>query len=398
MPNHEERLLDAWTNFFADVSSAGEAIINDPDILSESEKVEGLRHILRKLYLSIGSDLEASDVEYPELAWVHPFKSGQDNPDGLYQFAKIDLRYTYRLSGNIGTVRYLGLTIMNLDFSDGIEQLLTLNSEDLPTNEAGDFELYLSSEEPPAGTDAENWVTLPAKESNLMIRQFFSDWDNEEAAKLRLNCDDPSQPAGRLQVDDLIESLSEISKKAIDMVWFWRDFGQAHVKKGEINSFAHIKKNQEALLTMGASPEQAYGQCWWTLGKGEALIYEVEIPDCVYWGVQLGDQWYQSLDWVNHQSSLNGSQAAIDPDGIFRAVISAADPGVSNWIDTTGVSEGIITYRWNQSKGAPVPTLTLVKEEDIQHVLPEFTTFTTPEQRRQQLQDRRDGALSRFLR
>ena len=75
MPNHEERLLDAWTNFFADVSSAGEAIINDPDILSESEKVEGLRHILRKLYLSIGSDLEASDVEYPELAWVHPFKS-----------------------------------------------------------------------------------------------------------------------------------------------------------------------------------------------------------------------------------------------------------------------------------------------------------------------------------
>ena len=40
---------------------------------------------------------------------------------------------------------------------------------------------------------------------------------------------------------------------------------------------------------------------------------------------------------ANRQSSLNGHQAVLDPDGVFRAVISARDPGVPNWLDTGGV-------------------------------------------------------------
>jgi hypothetical protein len=113
--------------------------------------------------------------------------------------------------------------------------------------------------------------------------------------------------------------------------------------------------------------------------------------------VQLGDVWYQSLDWVNRQSSLNGQQAVID-DGVFRAVISHREPGIANWLDTTGASQGCITYRWNQSASAPVPSLRLVPFDDVADHLPADTARLTPDERAESLRRRRRGALRRFRR
>ena len=50
----------------------------------------------------------------------------------------------------------------------------------------------------------------------------------------------------------------------------------------------------------------------------------------------LGNYWWETIDYANHQSSLNGFQAVLDDDGVFRAVVSARDPGVANWLDTAG--------------------------------------------------------------
>ena len=36
--------------------------------------------------------------------------------------------------------------------------------------------------------------------------------------------------------------------------------------------------------------------------------------------------WLESLDYANHQSSLNGHQAVVDADGVFRAVVAHAIP------------------------------------------------------------------------
>ena len=55
-----------------------------------------------------------------------------------------------------------------------------------------------------------------------------------------------------------------------------------------------------------------------------------------YQGIQLGSMWYVSLDYINHQTSLTGDQARIDPDGQLRFVISERDPGVANWLELTG--------------------------------------------------------------
>ena len=59
----------------------------------------------------------------------------------------------------------------------------------------------------------------------------------------------------------------------------------------------------------------------------EALLIEVEPPEALYWSVALGNYWWETIDYANHQSSLNGFQAVLDDDGVFRAVVSRRDPG-----------------------------------------------------------------------
>ena len=45
-----------------------------------------------------------------------------------------------------------------------------------------------------------------------------------------------------------------------------------------------------------------------------------------YQGIQLGSQWYISLDYINHHEP-HRDEARTDPDGMLRFVISERDPG-----------------------------------------------------------------------
>jgi len=70
-------------------------------------------------------------------------------------------------------------------------------------------------------------------------------------------------------------------------------------------------------------------------------------------GFHLANLWGESLDFANHQSSLNGFQVEPDPDGVLRYVVAHRDPGVPNWLDTTGHPEGFLTPRWSYSETPP---------------------------------------------
>src|SRR3546814_2417023 len=56
--------------------------------------------------------------------------------------------------------------------------------------------------------------------------------------------------------------------------------------------------------------------------------------------------WMLSYEYRHHTSSLNHAQAVPDSDGLYRWVISAADPGVHNWLDGSGNACGSILLRW----------------------------------------------------
>ena len=52
------------------------------------------------------------------------------------------------------------------------------------------------------------------------------------------------------------------------------------------------------------------------LEPDEALILEVEPPKGVYWSYSLGNQWWETIHYGRHQSSLNAHQAHVDSDGV----------------------------------------------------------------------------------
>jgi hypothetical protein len=396
-------LRSAW-HVFCDRLKDGVEIALDPDRpIDDVDRAEGVRALLRRLTSEINRELESGGTSHPELAWIHPFKNGQDNPDGLYQMASLDLSRTYRLSGTVGSVRYLGITAMTTDFSEGaIEQFLALNGDELPIDTEGRFSIAFGAGPAPApgpeGTSDGAWYELPPRRCSLIVRQFFSDWDSEVPADLHLECVDPGPSTSRLDATGLEPHLTRIADNVVDMTAFWAGFGASHLVRGEVNAFDHVQAAQGASLNFGGSVDQGYGQTWYRIAADEALLLEVEIPECSYWEIQLGDVWYQSLDWWNRQSSLNGDQAVVSADGVFRTVIAHHDLGVTNWLDTTGSTQGCITYRWNQADRQPVPTCTLVPLATLDDHLDDRWDRITPDQRAVVLRNRRRGALLRFRR
>jgi hypothetical protein len=141
---------------------------------------------------------------------------------------------------------------------------------------------------------------------------------------------------------------------------------------------------------------QHYYQGLFRLEPGQALILETDLPETVrYWNVQLSDPLWNSIDWLNHQSSLNGRQVQIDSDGKFRAVIALDDPHVPNWLDPGGWHEGSMMLRWTEASSGPAPTLISVSVGELRDHLPADTPFVTPVERDIAVRARRRGVQLR---
>jgi len=125
---------------------------------------------------------------------------------------------------------------------------------------------------------------------------------------------------------------------------------------------------------------------------------EVMPPPAKYWSIDVCSFWLESLDYANHQSSLNGHQARIDADGVFRAVVAHDDPGMANWLDTVGHREGTLIYRWNLADSTPVPATRVVKLDALRAHLPGDTRRVSREERARQIDVRREHVRRRFAR
>jgi hypothetical protein len=152
------------------------------------------------------------------------------------------------------------------------------------------------------------------------------------------------------------------------------------------------------MTAMGAAAENRPVIGRFELEADEALILEFDPPKGVYWSLSLGNPWLETINYGRHQSSLNGHQAVIDPDGKARFVLSSVDPGVANWLDTAGYSNGAMLLRCVRTETAPVPTSRVVRVADVLLALPDDTTLTDPGRRAAVIEARRRAVHERFYR
>ncbi len=94
-------------------------------------------------------------------------------------------------------------------------------------------------------------------------------------------------------------------------------------------------------------------------------MIEVTPPECESWNFQLDNHWMESLDYRYYKIHVNKHTAVYENDGSVRLVVSHADPGLPNWINTVGHSQGTMCFRWIRAKDHPQPRTRVVKRSEL---------------------------------
>jgi hypothetical protein len=382
----------AFTDLLDALTRAGGVLASDRAPAHPADRAAGYRHLLVLLALAIDEALRPSDPSNPFFAPANVdnvLKWGMDCPDAAYTGAAIRPDATYRITGRRSTVRYLGFQAMA-----GIANTGNIVADDLEMGSDGTFEIILSADPRPG-----NWMALAEGTSSVVVRQFFYDWDTEEPASLDIECLDagsgarPAGPIEPLSAAGIGRQLRALGAFVEASLAFWLD-----VEEGGRAQGLNLFRNPAALTQMGAAAENVSVWGSWDLADDEVLLIEVTPPEAVYWSVSLGTYWWETIDYARHQSSLNGHQAVLDDDGVFRAVVSARDPGVANWLDTAGHHQGAMIFRWLRADGAPVPATRVLGFADLPAALPAGTAMVDASTRAATMARRRLAVRRRFPR
>lgn len=382
-------LLDgsAWRRFSERLGVLADRIHAAHTPASPIDHADGYRYLCTLIRNAFDVAIEDFDPDHPMFTWLtRRNKIGWDCPDALYANVAIHDDAVYRITGSRGSVHFLGLQLMA-----GIRSLHNTHADEWSTDRDGNFELIVSRDRQPG-----NWVPLQAGADTIWMRQFFYDWENEQPASLWIDRIDAahSRRSGMLDPGFLARRLDAVATHVEANVDLWLLTSLA-LRERFCNAFpSHAFGGSQ----MGAQKHQQAGTCYFRLADDDALLLTVRPPAAKYWSISVCNFWLESLDYVLHQSSLNGHQAAIDADGIFRAVVSRSDPGVPNWLDTVGHGEGSLIYRWNLADSSPIPEMRVIPASEARSYLPASTPLISAEQRAIAIAKRRIGVHKRFAR
>jgi hypothetical protein len=377
----------AWAHLLDGLRRASETVLADDVPRNAADMAAGFRHLL--VLLGIGLDNALREDSGSVLA-VKPssvdaiYKWGMDCPDCIYTGAGLRGGETYRLWGNRGTARYVGLQAMA-----GMASSANVLLDELDLGPGGEVELILS-----ADAHEGNWLPIAENATALVVRHFFYDWDTEVASSLSIErIGEASERRARTPVDPRAAVARQLIALG-DFVGANLDFFLQFSRPETPNTFLPPLDG----TAMGAAAENRPVIGSWQLAADEALLVEVAPPQGLYWSYSLGNPWWETIDYGARQSSLNGHQASVDDDGTLRVVIAHEDPGVANWLDTAGHSAGPIILRCVRTESAPVPATRLVQFSEIGSSLPTGARRVTPRERRAALDARRLAVSKRFCR
>ncbi|MBD3242412.1 MAG: hypothetical protein GF331_17615, partial [Chitinivibrionales bacterium] len=115
-------------------------------------------------------------------------------------------------------------------------------------------------------------------------------------------------------------------------------------------------------------PQIAYYHSYWELEPDQALVIDAHPPACEHWNFQVNNHWMESLDYRYYRVHINKHTAVYRPDGAVRVVVAAADPGVPNWLTTTGHRCGTMCWRWIHAETHPQPRTRVVPVAQVKEL------------------------------
>jgi hypothetical protein len=390
--------LMSWEQFVDQLKPLGarlmsrlpERLRQDPACIQESYRLL-LAGLARGLSDAVVGD-RRHPVFVPEISLAQNIF--QPNADTIYKCAMIDGAGVYRIRGERGSTRLLILAQLGPDPLRTGQLGAALKQYDfdsLRLDGRGGFDVLISQDRP-EGYRGDWWELDPGAEK-FMVRTVGCRWGDEQEPRYGIDRLDLAPSKGRHSPADLSVRLAEIPTIAANCACTFPD----HVEKLREAGFINRLKVFDVSQMVGLN-RQHYYEGAYELAADEALIIEAKVPDRVkYWSLILTNDLYETTDWVNNQASLNDAQAHVDGDGWFRAVVSARDPGVPNWLDTSGYPSGAIQGRWFEASSAPTPAVKKLKVDAVRSALPADTPRVTPAARESAIRARRINAQMRTI-
>ncbi len=386
-----EQVDKAWEEFCDTLKAAGRHARENDLGLSARDKAAGYLQLARNISLGLQFKFDLNDRMFPEMArYFDPIrKQGGDNSDCVYLGAQIDGRETYRMYGNRGTATYFSMVAVEEGDPWGDGTVAALYGADIETDEDGNFELFISPHEHEG-----NWLKTTEKTFRVTIRQYFADWENERPMRgqiERLSKPELDVPEP-LNLERLANGLVDAAKWVDLSVGYWPMMLKRWTGfKNEFRSYWQLE-DSDIDATPGGDPIV----CYWQLPPDEVLVVRVMPTECVYWNVEFGNVWWETMDYRYRLSNTNQHYAKLEDDGELIVVIAHEDPGVPNWLDCSGYTAGYITYRWMISDKDPIPKAEQMKFKDLFDYLPDNVKRMDAEGRKEQLAERKRGVYARF--
>ncbi|MGV0791430.1 hypothetical protein [Mycolicibacterium sp. XJ1819] len=301
-----------------------------------------------------------------------------DNPDTIYNFMGVNGASEYVIRGQFRNwsneaARPSDTTFSVLEGVGGTTSTLLTVDENFEVDEDGNFVITVSAE--PADGRA-NHLQLTPGSTIIAARNTLGDWTVEEPMSLSIErVGGPpnslfaqlggftflgQQVAGNPLLTTLVSlvpplpvmppTLRGVFTAAILVV---RGVGEqskymalastdpATGQPRPANVLSEPASNAEFL----ANQLQSNGH--FELADDEALVLVIDPGRAGYFIVPTYNIWTITGDYWNQQTSLNNEQAvADDGTGTYTIVISPTDPGVTNWVSTGGLNQGVISMRF----------------------------------------------------
>ena len=375
----DESLRDAWSRFCDQLKEAGDSVFKDANPGAPMMRADAFRFLTQNLGQAFDLALETRDPAFPQ---IHPLctptrKLGGDVADFTYRQAWIDGNHTYKITGKRGTARWLNVTVqgprpekipgtdwpsLHEPFGDIPET--NIFGHQLRTDDEGHFELYVG------GRGTRRRTGCPprrAAESCSSARL------STPGSKRRPHC--PSNGSGWTAPRPIPNSNAMV--EAMDWAG---DFLTGAMRDWPEHSWRHSGGVCDPAFTNQFPPDKIAdadsdakrgrmaAHMVWALKPDEALIVEMDNHDG-FWIFGMGGVFVGSMDFLYRAVSYTPARTVVDSDDVVRFVIAHDDPGVHNWLDSQGFSNGNLTYRNLESQHpADVPHSTRQSGRRARHV------------------------------
>ncbi|WP_445163339.1 hypothetical protein ACTXG5_09030 [Mycobacterium sp. Dal123C01] len=339
------------------IAEAEQLVAAAPFIETEADLLEGLQYLAGGISACIHMAVDY-DRDHPFLqSGTGPFtKMGLDNPDTLYFGTRLHANHDYVVTGRRGTTTDLSFQLLGGEYTDDF----------VPVSQAAfdDRELEIAAD------GSFEWRVRPTSNGQLVMREVYGDWSAQRGTLAISRLDTAGTAPPPLTRQTIERRYATAGKQLVQRIKTWLQFPQWFYDNLPVNTMVAPR------LTPGGLSTQYSSVGHWDLRPDQALVITIPVSDAPYLGFQLGSLWYISLDYINHQTSLNNTQAQADPDGKVRIVVADGNPGVTNWVETLGHRRGYLQFRWQRVSreliDADGPTVELVDLDAVASKLPYF--------------------------